>query len=555
MTRTSGPDSAIKTAKVAIFSVDPPGFTTFHSFDPDSFTVISAVNDALIYIDNDGDVRPALATAWRRVSPTEMEFSLRQGVAFHNGEVFDADSVVATFHAHKHPVPSAGGRGVLGPVVCAIKVDDYTVRIRTAFPDAMLLRRLFFSSIYPKSILERDGRDALAHHPIGTGPYRFHRYDPGREIVLVRNADHWSGMSTVDRLRLPILRQKEWVDRLSRGEIDMALGIDCHDRVRATRIAGLVTASRPAAISQWFLLKNAGPLADVRVRRALNHAINRSLLVDVTTHGFGAPQRAVATEGQEGYTEVEAYRYSPELTRRLLEEAGHGSGFTLRGIVSETSTPVYFMVKEFLSRVGVGLEAEIVPRGEWLRRIVGGHLSGKPYTGDFALAAIDNPILHTLFHHFIFLSSHGPFSLLHDEEYDRAFMAVAAAADDAGTPERLAQLERYVRDQALVLFTVKEHVHAAFREGFSCTMPASGHFQVASLLTIRASDRPMPASTLPPTAVESQDHATLLDATSHTGTFFLKPGEVLKEPILQRVWDNIRTSELRWRLEGEPMMR
>lgn len=97
----------------------------------------------------EGTVQPALATEWRTISPLDVEFSLRRGVRFHNGEVFDADSVVATFHAHRHPTPSAGGKGVLGPILAAIKVDDYTIRIQTAAPDAMLLRRLFFSSVYP----------------------------------------------------------------------------------------------------------------------------------------------------------------------------------------------------------------------------------------------------------------------------------------------------------------------------------------------------------------------------------------------------------------------
>jgi peptide/nickel transport system substrate-binding protein len=545
----------VRSVKVAVFSVDPPGMTTFHSFDPDSFTVISAINDALIYIDNEGGVQPALATSWRRISPLEMEFTLRQGVSFHNGERFDADAVVATFHAHKHPAPSAGGKGVLSPIVGATKVDAFTVRITTTFPDSMLLRRLFFSSIYPPGVLAQHGRDALASHPIGTGPYQFVSYRRGHEIVLQHNPDHWANQATVERIRLPILRQKEWLDRLQRGEIDVALNIDSHDRVRAGRLSGVTAASRQAAISQWFLLSQHGPLADLRVRQALNHAINRRLLVDVTAHGFGSSQRSIATEGQQGFTECEPYRYSPELARRLLDEAGVSSGFQLTGLVSETSTAVYFMIKEFLARVGVELHAEIVPRGEWLARIVGGNLSGKPFEGDFALALLDNPILHTLFHHFIFLFSHGPFSLLHDEAYDREFLRAATTLDEAGGSEALAALERYARDNALVLFTMHEHVHAAFRPGFSCELPRSGHFQVAALMTLRADAPSVSGRSLPPAHDKHDDSAVLLDATSHTGAFFLKPGANFREPVLQRVWDNLVVSEQRWRLEGEPMVR
>lgn len=543
------------TVKVALFSVDPAGLTTFHSFDPESFSIVSMIHDALVYIDTDGDVQPGLATSWRRVSPLEMEFTLREGVSFHNGEAFDADSVVETFRAHRLPTPSATGRGVLSPIVDVERVGAFTVRIRTAFPDAMLVRRLFCSSISPRGVLTTQGRDALAAHPIGTGPYRFVAYERGREIVLARNPGHWSGRATVDRLRFPIVRQKEWVDRLHRGEVDVALNIDSHDRVRAARDPGIVTASRQAAITQWFLLANRGPLANPRVRQALNHAINRRLLVDATAHGYGSPQRSVATSGQEGYTECAPYRYSPDLARRLLAEAGHASGLRLSGLVCETSTALYFMVREFLARVGVALSAEIVPRGAWIARVVGGNLHGEPYGGDFAVAQVDNPILHTLFHHFIFLFSHGPFALLRDARYDAEFLRASAALDPDARDEALGRIERYVRDEALVLFTIHEDVHAAWREGYSCELPRSGHFQMAALTTLRVDDRAEPSRTIAPLCGGDPDDVVLLDGTSHVGTFFLRPGATLAAPAKQRLWENLVTAEARWRLESEPMMR
>jgi ABC-type transport system substrate-binding protein/two-component sensor histidine kinase len=541
--------------KVALYSVDPPGLTTFRTFDPESFSVISAINDALIYIDTEGAVQPGLATAWRRVSPLEMEFDLRRGVHFHNGEAFDADSVVATFQAHLLPTPSASAKGILS-VVCGVsKVDDFTVRLRTKFPDAMLLRRMFLSSIYPRSVLEQQGREALDEQPIGTGAYRLVSYERGKQLVLVRNREHWAKLAEIECIELPILRQKEWVDRLARGEIDAALGLDSHDRVRASRLAGVSIASRKAAISQWFLLNNRGPLADVRVRKALNHAINRRLLTNVTEHGFGSPARSIATEGQQGYTECAPYRYSPDVARKLLEQAGHGTGFKLSGLVSETSTPLYFMVREFLSRIGVELDAEIVPRAEWIKRIVGGHMSGEPYQGDFAVAMIDNPILHSLFHHFIFLYSHGPFALLHDADYDRVFLDAATSFEDEPAERAQARLEHYARDNAFVLFTVQPDVHAAFRPGLICELPRSGHFQGASLMTLRLHGNIEHARSLPLDKCSNKDDRTLLEGTSHAGAFYLRPGTAFEEPVRERIWQNIQITENRWRLQNEPLLR
>ncbi|MEZ4233961.1 MAG: ABC transporter substrate-binding protein [Polyangiaceae bacterium] len=547
-----------RAVKIGLYSVDPPGLTAFHTFDPESFSIIPAINEGLTYIDSEGEVQPALATSWKRLSPVEMEFTLRRGVVFHNGEPFDADCVVATFHAHKHPTPSACGGGILAPIKAVRKIDAHTIVLETEFPDAMLLRRLFFSAIYPKGVLEEHGRDYFANHPIGTGPFKFASYEPGREIVLDRNPDHWGNAAQVDRIRFPILRQKEWIDRLQRKELDAAFSIDSHDRVRAGRTPGLEAESRAAAISQWFLLSQNGPLADVRVRQALNHAVNRRLLVDITEHGMGSPQTSVATAEQQGYAECEPYRYSPELARRLLEEAGCAEGFTLRGLVSETSTAVYFAAREFLSRVGVTLEAEIVPRSEWIRRIVGGNLGGEPFAGDFAVALVDNPILHSLFHQFIFLFSQGPFSLLQDSDYDQAFLQAATTFEDEAGKVAQADLERYARDRALVLFTVQQHVHAAWREGLSVDLPRSGHFDVSAFISLRASQQLQPAHSLPPYASEKPeraDTALLLEGTSHAGAFYLRPEASFSEPTLERIWNNIAASEQRWRLADEPMLR
>jgi peptide/nickel transport system substrate-binding protein len=444
----SGPRGGASSASVALYSADPPALDAFHSFDPESYSTISCINDPLLSLAPNGEIEPALATAWFARSPTELDLTLREGVRFHNGDPFDADDVVATFRAHREPTPSPFA-AFFGSIKECQKLGKYAVRLVTAFPDALLLRRLFIGGIYPHRVLEQAGRDAFAEQPIGTGAYRFVHWRRGQEIVLRRWPEHWAGRATVDELRLPIVRQKEWVDLLVRGDLDVALNIDCHDAIRAAR-RGLIVRSQPAALSQWLLWANRGPLADVRVRRALNHAVDRTVLVAATEHGSALVQRTIATPDQVGYqADVPGYHYSPALARQLLAEAGYAQGFALRGLVSESSTALYAAVRAFLERVGVSLEAEILPRAEWLRRATGPRKEGRPrYDGDFVLASVDNPLLHSLFHHFIFLYSGGPFSLTTSPDYDQRFR-VAATAPSEQAAARLAELEVYARDEAL----------------------------------------------------------------------------------------------------------
>lgn len=545
--------------RVAVFGVNPPALTLFKSFDPDSNVVISAICDALVYIDEDGAVQPALAVGWRQLSPTLHELDLRQGVFFHNGDPFGADDVVATFEAHRTPTPSPLAKGVLSPIVAVRKVSDSRVHIETRFPDAMFLRRLFLAAIYPKGVLEREGRDALSDNPIGTGAYRLVRFDRDRELVLERNVDHWAGMATVDTIRLPIIRQKEWVTRLAKGEIDVAWNLDSLDVVRARQLAGIETGSREAAIAQYFTLSQRGPLSDVRVRRALNHAVNRHVLAGLTEHGLGAPQRGAATRATEGYCAPSPYRYSVDLARQLLDEAGYGSGFELRGLVSETSTSLFSAVREFLSRVGVELEAEIVPRSVWMKTVVGANLSGGALDADFAVTSCDNPLLHALFLQYAFFNSHGPFSFTRSGELDRLFAQAATSASDGN--DGLARLERYTRDQALMLFTVEQQVHAAWRRGVSVTLPRSGHFNAIAFWKLRvdgegAPDRPtvsMPAEATPTPA--GRDLDLLQAGTSHLGGVYLPPGTVPEGSVAKRVWENLLESEERARVQNAASMR
>lgn len=540
--------------RVALCSSDPIGITTFDSFDPDSFSVMSIIADALILIDSEGEVRPALATSWERVSPLAMDFELRRDVRFHDGSEFSAQDVVATFEAHRAPTPSACGGGILSPIVSVTQLAPHRVRIETAFPDGMLLRRLFFGQIYARSVLSRDGREAIGRHPIATGPYRFVRWERGEQIVLERNPEHWTRRATVDRIELPIIKQKEWLERLRGGSLDVALNVDAHDAVRARRIPGLLTKSRPASVNQGFLLRNQGPLADVRVRLALNHALQRKVLVELSEHGMGSAQRSVSTPYDEGFTECAAHRYSPERARQLLSEAGYASGLQLRGVVSETSTALYFACREFLQRIGVQLDAEIVPSAEWMARIVLNNLRGVRYDCDFALTSFSNPLSHALFLQFANVFSTGPGSLTRDPEYDAEFMQAATEVDPKASEAAAARLERFASERALMLFTVHQHTHAVLRPGCDVELPRAGIPTGATFSSLRVSSWPSqaPLERLPRAAKDAQ---LLLEGTSHAGTFFLPSTARFDQGISERTWANIVVSQERWHLQAEPLLR
>lgn len=561
-TTTSHAGKPRTVVRIGVFSADPSACDAFHAFDPESGIIYPAINDSLVYIDCEGVIRPGLAVAWRRIDPLTMEFDLREGVRFHNGDTFSADDVVATMRAQRDPNNrSANGQGILSVIAECTKIGDYRVRLRTSFPDGMLLNRLHIASaIYPRSILEREGPRAFLDHPIGTGGYVFERWDRGREIVLRRNPDHWAQAVTVDELRFPIMDQKDWVDALRARQLDIALNLDPHDALRVHETDGLEMRRREAAFSHWFLLKHTGPLADKRVRLALNYAVHRHLLCNVASHGWAAPQTSLLTPGQVGHDpSLLPYPYDPDYARILLREAGYEHGFVLRGLVSESSSSVFQLLRGFLAKIGVRLEANIVPRPEWLNRVVNARIRGEgSFDGDFAFVNIDNFTLHGLFHHFIFLFSQGPFSLMASPDYDRRFLETAVKIDPAEMHASLQQLDRYAREEALLLFTIRQQVYCGLRRGFDIPIGISGHFNFDNLWHIRV-DPAVATEEAVPTApkVQAGDPAvqSLLAATTYPGIIYSPTAPEIDEPGLAALWRNIQLHEKRWQIQTDEMIR
>ena len=559
----SGPPShAPSVVRIGVFSADPSACDAFHAFDPESGIIYPAINDSLVYLDCEGTIRPALAIDWRRLDPLTMEFDLREGVRFHNGDRFTADDVVATMRAQRDPANrSANGQGILSVIAECVKVHDYRVQIRTSFPDGMLLNRLHIASaIYPRSVLESKGPRAFLDHPIGTGGYVFERWDRGREIVLRRNPDHWAQAVTVDELRFPIMDQKDWVDALERRELDIALNLDPHDAERVEATPGLVVRRREAAFSQWFLLRNRGPLADRRVRLALNYAVHRHLLCNIADHGWATPQASLLTPGQVGHDPtIRPFPYDPDLARVLLREAGYAEGFTLRGLVSESSSSVFQLLRGFLAKIGVKLEANIVPRPAWLDQVVNKRIRGDgEFDGDFALVNIDNFTMHGLFHHFIFLFGQGPFSLMNSPEYDQRFLATATCIDPAEMQTSLQQLDRYAREEALLLFTIRQQVCCGMRRGFDIPIGLSGHFNFDNLWHIRVDHGLVDGEAAPyRPKVRSEDPTMqrLLTATTYPGVLYDPSHAEIADPALAGLWSNIQLYDKRVRIESEEMIR
>lgn len=539
--------------RIALFASDPAGICAFEAFDPDSYALYGLIADALIYMNHTGRLTPALALAWSYSSPTELELELRRDVHFHDGSPFDADDVVASFAAYFDPPTPTAGAGIPSVAGCD-KLGSHRVRIRTHHPDGSLLHRLCFASIYSRRQLAEVGTAGVCAHPIGTGAYRFDEWARGSHIRLEANHDHWSRHRGPDGLYFPFIRRTDWLNRLQREEIELALNVDTPDAVLAREQTGLTSLSAPAAIQHHFLLGDRGPLARVEVRRALNHAVNKTLLCSVAELGLGEPQTSISAPGEPGFDpDTRPYRFDPELARRLLGAAGQAEGFTLKGVVSSSSIGIYLLVKQMLRSVNVELEADIIPRTEVGVRIIRPRILGQyDYRDDFILFDCDNPSGHGAFHLGNVVHSAGGFRMFDSPSLSGQLERALSAEGDEDVHAELINLERRLRSEARYVQTARRRVHVVAREGITVPLPLTGHFDTDCFWNIRDATPHRRREPLEPVDAPSPDALGVLDSLGHPG-FVHNPVEPT-EPYFRYLGELLQANQAHWFSRVEPML-
>ena len=272
--------------------------------------------------------KPMLATGWKIVNDTTWEFTLRQGVRFHNGEAFNADSVKATMEYLQNPANKSHYAAYWKLVKEVQVVDDHTVRLVTEKPWPSLIDRVSLTDflVLPAKALRELGPAKLAEKPIGTGPFRFVEWKRDERLVLEKNPDYWQGPADVSRVTFRFI--PEFSARLASllsGEIDIMKDVPPHV-VEAVERSG--HAKIRAAVSSrinYLALVNLkpGPMQDLRVRRALNHGVNVDELIAQVLRWRATKICGPLSPANVDYAPVECYKYDPARAVALLKEAGY----------------------------------------------------------------------------------------------------------------------------------------------------------------------------------------------------------------------------------------
>ena len=372
-----------------VTSMDPH----FHNLTPNN-NIGAHVFETLVAKDAGGRFKPALAESWRAVDDTTWEFKLRKGVRFHDGSIFTAADVV--FSIDRVPnVPNSPSpfTTYTKQVTEKIVVDPWTLRLKSAGPYPQMpidiSTVLIVSSKAAANATTDDFNTGKA--TVGTGPFRFVRWQKGDRIELARNDGYWGPKSPWERVTFRIITSDPTrVASLLAGEVRAIENVPTTDLAKLARNKDLALYRTVSVRLMYlhldtardkspFVTDKAGkaldrnPLRDLRVRRAMSKAINRPALVERVMEGAAVASGQLMPENFFGFTPMlKPEPYDPEGARKLLAEAGYPDGFGLtlhapnnRYVNDEQIAQT---IAQLLARVGIQTRVEAMPASVYFSR-------------------------------------------------------------------------------------------------------------------------------------------------------------------------------------------
>lgn len=339
---------------------NPPTLDPQLTFNGFSFHVTNQVFETLVRVTPVGAVVPGLAVDWRYPDPTTLRLELRQGVTFHDGTPFDADAVVASFDRFLDPATAAPGRFVLSEIQEVRAVGPTTVEIVTGAPFAPLLSHLAHpvAAIVPAALA-----DTLARSPVGTGPFTFVRWVDGSEVVLAANAAYWGGAPAIDQIVVRIIPEvSTQIVELRSGGVDMIFTVPPDNFLTLQADPAIATGAIDGWGSTHLIFNVAHPkLADLRVRQALAHAIDKALIAEEMLRGLARPGVAPIPGTVRYAVELdEPYPYDVEGAKALLADAGVSDLRLRLDLYQNPDLEAVAQVLQFaFAEIGVDLEIRV----------------------------------------------------------------------------------------------------------------------------------------------------------------------------------------------------
>lgn len=362
-----------------VLPAEPRTLENWQAYSFDAHPILRNIQEALLNRNpKTNELVGELATAWEQTDPRTWRFTLREGVTFHDGTPFDAEAAVFGLNYTWSPENNFEIRQFLGPELTPTAVDPRTLDVTTADPDPILPARLYFSPLPSPTQIQEDP-DSLTDAPIGTGPYQFVEWARGEHVNVTAFPDWWGNKAT-DSHGAASIKDATFVFReessvraamVQTGEAQLARFLAPEECEACPQCA-----VAPSVETTFLRLDVMHPtLADIRVRQAISHAIDREGVAE-QIFGSGTPASQMVGPSANGYNaELTPVTYDLEQAQQLVAEAKADDVPVDMPLVVTTRQGVFLRNDELaqyiasqLKQIGLNAKTEVIEPAQFMEQ-------------------------------------------------------------------------------------------------------------------------------------------------------------------------------------------
>ena len=382
---TSGANSVLVFAQGS----DPRGLDPAYVDDGESAKIMTQIFEGLVrYKPGNTEIQPLLATEWSTSADgKEWTFKLRKDVKFHDGTPFNAAAVKFSIERQLPPnmktdMPYA--EFTFDGITKVEAVDDYTVKIVLAKPSATLLANLAMvlaAPIVSPEAVKKHG-DKFIENPVGTGPYKFVKWEKGQQIELAQFDGYWGAKPKMAKVIYKFTKENSVrAADLMTGSTDIMDGVDTND-VKTLEGKGMKVIKEPGMnINYMGFFTYKQPFDNLKLRKAISMAINRPYIIDYLYQGNASLPNSILPNFIPGYSkDVKPYDYNVEEAKKMLAEAGYPNGFEFTAITYSNPRPynpvngekLAAVIQADLAKIGIKMNIKSYPWKEYKKVLENG---------------------------------------------------------------------------------------------------------------------------------------------------------------------------------------
>ena len=409
---TSSGGDLVASYATDVSSLDPAGQN-----DLPSDQRRNVIYEGLLYLNDELEPEPRLATDYEQTDDTTWVFNLREGVEFHDGTEFTAEAVKANIERVVDPAVASSRANIFEMIEEVNVIDDYTVEIVTEYPFAPLPKYLAHDAggMVSKAVIDEDYQNAIdeaelgitldefyaqrqsggeeyaetadavgratgtivEQKPVGTGYMKFQSRSPGEKVVVERFDNYWDEPAKLDTVTFKVVAEDaSRIAELESGQSHFIQGFDNGQWERIENHPEMETHPVYNLSNEYVGMNTEkGPLKDKRVRQAIGHMVDKETIMEGIYYGVGRTMKGALQEEILGYNEnLEDLEYNPERAKEQLEEAGYGDGFELNIMTNDTPERVDLAIylQEEFKEAGITLNIEQLEWGAYLEAVSNG---------------------------------------------------------------------------------------------------------------------------------------------------------------------------------------